>query len=101
MAWLVLVPALVLAAGVETGPSSAAGTPRTRPAHVFAPYFDAARLRRFAERTGIGTLSMSAIERDNGACAGRIGSNTCSGIDQPPPWAFTHLLEPFTSREPR
>ena len=61
---------------------------------------DAARLRRFAARVGIGTLSMWAIERDNGACPGRIDSNTCSGIAQAP-WAFTHLLRPFTSAAPR
>jgi hypothetical protein len=57
---------------------------------------DAARLRLFAEHVGIGTLSMWAIERDNGACPGRIDSNTCSGIVQAP-WAFTHLLQPFTA----
>jgi hypothetical protein len=57
---------------------------------------DAARVRRFAERVGIGTLSMWAIQRDSGACPGRIHSNTCSGIVQRP-WAFAHLLEPFTS----
>jgi hypothetical protein len=61
---------------------------------------DAARLRRFAERVGIGTLSMWAIQRDNGACPGRIDSNTCSGIVQAP-WAFTHLLQPFGSRARR
>jgi Glycosyl hydrolases family 18 len=57
---------------------------------------DAARVRRFAEDVGIGTLSMWAIQRDNGACPGRIDSNTCSGIVQRE-WAFTHLLQPFTS----
>jgi hypothetical protein len=56
---------------------------------------DAARLLGFARRVGIGTLSMWAIERDNGGCPGRIDSNTCSGIVQPQ-WAFSHLLEPFT-----
>ena len=61
---------------------------------------EAAGLRRFAERVGMGTLSMWAIERDNGACAGRVDSNTCSGIVQAP-WAFTHLLQPFTSAAPR
>ena len=61
---------------------------------------DAARLWRFAARVGIGTLSMWAIQRDNGACPGRIGSNTCSGIVQPE-WGFSHLLEPFTSRASR
>jgi hypothetical protein len=56
---------------------------------------DAAGLLRFARTVGISTLSMWAIERDNGACPGRIDSNTCSGIVQPD-WAFSHLLEPFT-----
>jgi hypothetical protein len=56
---------------------------------------DAAGLLRFARSVGIGTLSMWAIERDNGACPGRIDSNTCSGIVQTD-WAFSHLLEPFT-----
>jgi hypothetical protein len=60
---------------------------------------DAAGLR-FAGRVGIGTLSMWAIERDNAACPGRIDSNTCSGIAQAP-WAFTGLLQPFTSAAPR
>jgi Glycosyl hydrolases family 18 len=58
---------------------------------------DAARLLRFARSVGIGTISMWAIERDNGNCPGRIDSNTCSGIVQPD-WAFSHLLEPFTRR---
>ncbi len=57
---------------------------------------DAARLRQSAEHVGIGTLSMWAIERDNGACPGRIDSNSCSGIVQRQ-WAFTHLLQRFTS----
>jgi len=61
---------------------------------------EAAGLRRFAERVGMGTLSMWAIERDNGACAGQVDSNTCSGIVQAPR-AFTHLLQPFTSPVPR
>jgi Glycosyl hydrolases family 18 len=57
---------------------------------------DAAGLLRFARSVGISTISMWAIERDNGACPGRIDSNTCSGIVQPD-WAFSHLLEPFTA----
>jgi hypothetical protein len=56
----------------------------------------AARLRRFAEHVGVGTPSMWSIERDNRSCPGRIDSNTCSGIGQRQ-WAFTHLLQPFTS----
>jgi hypothetical protein len=61
---------------------------------------DAARLRGFARSAGLSTLSIWAIERDNGGCPGRIDSNTCSGIVQPE-WAFTHLLEPFTGRTAR
>jgi Glycosyl hydrolases family 18 len=56
---------------------------------------DAASLLQFAHSVGISTLSMWAIERDNGGCPGRIDSNTCSGIVQPD-WAFSHLLQPFT-----
>ena len=57
---------------------------------------DAKQIESFAASKGVDTLSMWAIQRDNGACPGRIDSNTCSGIAQRP-WAFTHLLEPFTS----
>jgi Glycosyl hydrolases family 18 len=46
---------------------------------------------------GGAAISAAAIQRDNGACPGRIDSNSCSGIVQLP-WAFAHLLEPFTSR---
>jgi Glycosyl hydrolases family 18 len=42
------------------------------------------------------TLSIWAIQRDNGGCPGVTGSNSCSGITQDP-WEFSHLLEQFTS----
>jgi hypothetical protein len=41
------------------------------------------------------TLSMWAIQRDNGGCPGSTGSNDCSGIVQGT-WDFSHTLEPFT-----
>ena len=44
---------------------------------------DAAGLLRFARSVGIGTLSMWAIERDNGTCPGRIDSNTARGSSSP------------------
>jgi len=56
---------------------------------------DAQRLLAFAQANGIGTLSMWAIQRDNGGCPGTTDSNSCSGIVQGP-WDFTHLLSPFT-----
>jgi Glycosyl hydrolases family 18 len=46
---------------------------------------DARQLRRFATRKGMSTLSMWSIQRDN----------TSSGIAQSP-WAFSHVLAPFT-----
>ncbi len=58
---------------------------------------DARMLLRFAGRVGLNTLSMWAIQRDNGGCPGRIDANNCSGIRQPD-WAFSHLLEPFSRR---
>jgi hypothetical protein len=57
---------------------------------------DAQRIGDFARAQGLGLLSIWAIERDNGGCPGVIDSNSCSGIKQPA-WAFSHLLEPFTS----
>ena len=57
---------------------------------------DARRLLRFAQRVGLGTLSIWAIQRDNGGCPGTIDANGCSGIDQRQ-WEFSHLLGRFTS----
>ncbi len=56
---------------------------------------DAQRLLDFARASGIGTLSIWAIQRDNGGCPGSTDSNSCSGIVQNT-WDFSHLLEPFT-----
>jgi hypothetical protein len=56
---------------------------------------DAQRLLDFARANGISTLSIWAIQRDNGGCPGVTDSNSCSGIVQGA-WDFSHLLEPFT-----
>jgi glycosyl hydrolase family 18 (putative chitinase) len=56
---------------------------------------DAQRLYDFAKSVGINTLSMWAIQRDNGGCPGVTDSNTCSGIVQNT-WDFSRVLEPFT-----
>ena len=45
--------------------------------------------------TKMSTLSMWAIQRDNGGCPGSTGSNNCSGIVQGT-WDFSHALTPFT-----
>ena len=45
--------------------------------------------------TKMSTLSMWAIQRDNGGCPGSTGSNNCSGIVQNT-WDFSHTLAPFT-----
>jgi len=49
----------------------------------------------FANLKGMNTLSMWAIQRDNGGCPGNGGANDCSGIVQNT-WDFTHILAPFT-----
>jgi Glycosyl hydrolases family 18 len=56
---------------------------------------DAQRLLDFARANGIGTLSIWAIQRDNGGCPGSRDKNDCSGIVQNT-WDFSHLLEPYT-----
>lgn len=55
-----------------------------------------ATVKAFAVRWHLSWLSIWALQRDNGRCPGTTDSNTCSGIKQRP-WAFSHLLEPFTS----
>jgi hypothetical protein len=49
----------------------------------------------YAQANGIDTLSIWAIQRDNGGCPGVTGSNGCSGIVQNT-WDFTRVLQPFT-----
>jgi len=67
------------------------------PAHKEVTYLrDTRRMLRFAEAHRMNFLSIWAIQRDNGGCLGAADSNTCSGIRQGT-WAFSHLLEPFTS----
>ena len=56
---------------------------------------DAKAVEAFAVSKGINTLSIWAIQRDNGGCPGNGGANDCSGIVQSP-WDFSHALEPFT-----
>jgi Glycosyl hydrolases family 18 len=56
---------------------------------------DAATIIRWAQRTGIGTLSFWALQRDNGTCPGTKGAGACSGLTQPT-WYFSHVFEPFT-----
>ena len=56
---------------------------------------DAQQLLDFARLKGMSSLSIWAIQRDNGNCAGGGAANDCSGIAQGT-WAFSHLLSPFT-----
>ena len=44
-------------------------------------------------------LSIWAIQRDNGKCAGGRAANNCSGITQGT-WDFSHLLSTFTGPDP-
>jgi Glycosyl hydrolases family 18 len=56
---------------------------------------DAQQLLDFAVRKGMSTLSIWAIQRDNGGCPGGGAANDCSGIEQGT-WDFSHLLSTFT-----
>ncbi len=56
---------------------------------------DAKQILNFATLKGIDTLSMWAIQRDNGGCPGTGGSGTCSGISQGD-WAFSKIFAPFS-----
>jgi hypothetical protein len=56
---------------------------------------DAQRVYNDAAANGYNTLSIWAVQRDNGGCPGNTGSNSCSGIMQNT-WDFSHMLNPFT-----
>jgi hypothetical protein len=56
---------------------------------------DAQQLLDFANLKGMSTLSIWAIQRDNGGCPGGGAANDCSGIAQGT-WDFSHLLSTFT-----
>ena len=56
---------------------------------------DATTLYNFARSKGLSTLSMWAIQRDNGGCPGNGGANNCSGIAQPT-WGFSTILNAYT-----
>jgi Glycosyl hydrolases family 18 len=57
---------------------------------------DARQMMNFARSKRMNELSIWALQRDNGGCPGTANSDTCSGVTQPT-WAFSHILEPFTS----
>jgi hypothetical protein len=56
---------------------------------------DAQRVFDYARANAFNTLSIWAVQRDNGSCPGNTGSNSCSGITQKTS-EFSHLLIPFT-----
>jgi hypothetical protein len=56
---------------------------------------NAQQLLNFAVANGLGSLSMWAIQRDNGGCPGVGGANNCSGVAQAD-WAFSAILRAFT-----
>ncbi len=57
---------------------------------------DARAMMNFARAKQMNSLSIWGLHRDNGGCPGVANSSTCSGIQQRP-WAFSHLLDQFTS----
>jgi glycosyl hydrolase family 18 (putative chitinase) len=56
---------------------------------------DAQRVYDYARANTFSTLSIWAVQRDNGGCPGNTGSNSCSGITQNT-WDFSQVLNPFT-----
>jgi Glycosyl hydrolases family 18 len=56
---------------------------------------DAQSVYDFARTNKFNTLSIWAVQRDNGGCPGSTGSNNCSGIVQNT-WDFSNVLNPFT-----
>jgi glycosyl hydrolase family 18 (putative chitinase) len=56
---------------------------------------DAQNVEAWAKSNNLNTLSIWAIQRDNGGCPGNGGANNCSGIVQNT-WDFSKALEPFT-----
>jgi hypothetical protein len=61
---------------------------------------DARVMLAFEQKMHMNLLSIWAIQRDNegpASCLGQADSNTCSGIRQAP-WAFDHVLAPFTQQ---
>ena len=61
---------------------------------------DAVNVESWAAKQGLGSLSIWALQRDNGGCPGTSGAGVCSGIAQNT-WDFSHALEPFTTNRHR
>jgi hypothetical protein len=57
---------------------------------------DAQKLLDLSRAQHMSTLSMWAIQRDNGNCPGNGGENDCSGIVQPL-WGFSNILNAYTN----
>jgi hypothetical protein len=85
-AQLFAMEGITMMPGIDDNPNKAEVTSLADTRKVFA----------WAKSHGIDTLSIWAIQRDNGGCPGVNGSNNCSGVSQSR-WAFSHILEPFTS----
>ncbi|MYV99794.1 glycosyl hydrolase family 18 protein [Streptomyces sp. SID3343] len=64
------------------------------PAETFTTA-DATTLVAWAKSKNINTLSMWALQRDNGNCPGGAAADNCSGIAQDL-WYFSHTFQPFT-----
>ncbi|MFF5719204.1 glycosyl hydrolase family 18 protein [Streptomyces buecherae] len=65
------------------------------PAETFT-LANAKQVYNWAVGKGINTLSMWALQRDNGGCPGGGARNDCSGIEQNT-WDFSRIFAPFTS----
>ena len=59
---------------------------------------DAQKVETFAKANSMSSLSIWAIQRDNGGCPGSRGRNNCSGIAQAV-WQFSQILERSQGRD--
>ncbi|MDI5961810.1 glycosyl hydrolase family 18 protein [Streptomyces sp. SL13] len=65
------------------------------PAETFTTA-DGPTVESWAAAKGLASLSMWALQRDNGGCPGSAASDSCSSIAQST-WQFSQDFEPFTS----
>jgi hypothetical protein len=83
-AQLYAMEGLTLMPGIDDNPDKAEVTTLS----------DTRQITAWASAHHIDTLSIWAIQRDNGGCPGTNGSDSCSGVKQAT-WAFSRILQRF------
>jgi hypothetical protein len=80
-AQLYAMEAITLLPGIDDNPNKAEVTTLA----------DARQITSWAEKHHLATLSIWAIQRDNGGCPGAVDSDSCSGVAEKA-WAFSDIL---------